>query len=170
MNEWAGSLGSETALKTSFREHSHGDSRIQPRETSRRKMRGFTLVELLAVLIIVAILAGIGTPIYLGYVRGARSADAQTTISAIVTANKVYYQKYEKYTSDVAELEKRRLITMDEGTQSKWNFEIGAAGKDFTTVQATSSEDMEGGAGKVVTFNVKEGKFSGYGTDEDIED
>lgn len=135
-----------------------------------RSSRGFTLVELLAVLIIVAILAGIGTPIYLGYVRGARSADAQTSISAIVTANKVYYQKYEKYTSDLSELEKRKLVTIDEGTQSKWNFEIGAAGKDFTTVQATSTEEMEGGAGKVVTFTVKEGKFSGYGTDDDEEE
>lgn len=55
------------------------------RERDICRERGFTLVEVLAVLIIVAILAGIGTPIYLSFVKGARAADAQTTIGAIVT-------------------------------------------------------------------------------------
>lgn len=128
---------------------------------------GFTLVELLAVLIIVAILAAISAPIYMNYVKGARAADAQTTISAIMTAEKVYYQKYGKYTSDLQELEDKRQIKIDEATKRKWSFSIGASSENLTDIQATSTDEMEGGPGKVVIFTVSKGKFEGYGTDED---
>ncbi len=132
-----------------------------------KKVSGFTLVEVLAVLIIVAILAGIGTPIYLSYVKSARSADAQTTISAIVTDNKVFYQKFGKYTSDLTDLTRPKYVTIDEATDLKWKFSLGASGEQFTSVTASSTEEMPGGSGKTVEYEVKTGKFKGYGTDED---
>ena len=126
---------------------------------------GFTLVEVLAVLIIVAILAGVGTPIYLNYIKTARAADAQTSISAIVTANKIYFQKYEEYANDLEQL-KKEGAEIDKATLENWTFEIGAAAKQFTTVEATSTENMKGGAGKHVKYDVQKGVFSGYGIDE----
>jgi prepilin-type N-terminal cleavage/methylation domain-containing protein len=132
-----------------------------------KRLSGFTLVEVLAVLIIVAILAGIGTPIYLSYVKGARSADAQTTISAIVTANKVYYQKYGNYSNDMVKLETSHLVQIDEATKTKWDFTLVASGDQFSEVRAISKEDMPGGGGKTVNYLVKTGKFHGYGTDDD---
>lgn len=130
-----------------------------------RKQKGFTLVEVLAVLIIVAILAGVGTPIYLNYIKTARAADAQTTISAIVTANKINFQKTGSYLNDLEALRKAG-VQIDEATEENWKFEIGASEQQFTDVKATSTEGMPGGAGHTVEFNVQKGKFTGYGIDD----
>lgn len=130
-----------------------------------RSQKGFTLVEVLAVLIIVAILAGVGTPIYLNYIKSARSADAQTTISAIVTANKIHYQKFGQYANEMDAL-KKDGVEVDPATELNWTFEIGASDKQFTSVKATSTEEMPGGSGKFVEYSVQTGKFSGYGIDD----
>ncbi|MEO6097604.1 MAG: prepilin-type N-terminal cleavage/methylation domain-containing protein [Fibrobacteria bacterium] len=140
-------------MKTNFR-----------RECGIFRESGFTLVEVLAVLIIVAILAGIGTPIYLSYVKGARAADAQTTIGAIVTAEKIHFQKFGKYTG-LEELREKKVVTLDEATETKWHFEVEASGEHFTKVTAISKEAMPGGAGQELTYDVKNGKFDGYGQD-----
>ena len=126
---------------------------------------GFTLVEVLAVLIIIAILAAVGTPIYLKYVEGARAADAQTTIGYVVTAEKIHYQKFGKYVS-IEELVKSKEVKIDGPAQENWSFTTAASGEAFDKVTATSTEAMAGGSGHAVNFEVKTGKFSGYGQDE----
>ncbi|HKP94484.1 MAG TPA: prepilin-type N-terminal cleavage/methylation domain-containing protein [Fibrobacteria bacterium] len=126
--------------------------------------KGFTLVEVLAVLIIIAILAAVGTPIYLKYVEGARAADAQTTIGSIVTAEKIHYQKYGHY-APLEELQKKKVLKVDEATNTNWSFETDANGEAFTYVRANSKEEMAGGSGKQVEFQVNTGVFSGYGQD-----
>jgi prepilin-type N-terminal cleavage/methylation domain-containing protein len=100
-----------------------------------RPQKGFTLVEVLAVLIIVAILAGVGTPIYLNYIKSARSADAQTTISAIVTAEKINYQKTGRYLNDLESLRKGG-VQIDEATELNWKFDIGASEQQCRAVRA----------------------------------
>src|SRR2546427_12866803 len=47
---------------------------------------GFTLMELLVVVIIVGILAAVGVPLYLGYVRDSRLAEAKALAGSAVTA------------------------------------------------------------------------------------
>src|SRR2546428_5520477 len=47
---------------------------------------GFTLMELLVVVLIVGILAAVGVPLYLGYVRDSRLAEAKALAGAAVTA------------------------------------------------------------------------------------
>ncbi len=132
------------------------------RKNRARAQCGFTLVEVLAVLIIVAILAAVGTPIYFKYVEGARSADAQTTIGAIHTANKVHRQRHGVYTNDLKKLN----VQIDEATERAWKFKVEASPTEVKSIEAVSTADMPGGAGKKVTFTPKTGKFEGYGLDE----
>ena len=48
--------------------------------------RGFTLIELLIVILIVGVLAAVATPLYLGYIKDAKTAEAKAVVGALWTA------------------------------------------------------------------------------------
>ena len=132
-----------------------------------KEKHGFTLVEVLAVVVIVTILAAVAVPLYMEHVRSARSSEAQTTLGGIWTALRIDYQKTGIWQNDVAEL----TINIDQSTLDKWDFEIVGGGGDNppTMLTATSKAKMPGGEGKVVRFDVKTGEFTGYGIDDEEE-
>ena len=52
----------------------------------RGNNRGFTLIELLIVVLIVGILAAVATPIYLGYIKDAKTAEGKAIAGSLWTA------------------------------------------------------------------------------------
>jgi prepilin-type N-terminal cleavage/methylation domain-containing protein len=48
--------------------------------------QGFTLIEMLIVILIIGILAAVAAPLYLGYVRDARTAEAKSVAGALWTS------------------------------------------------------------------------------------
>lgn len=128
---------------------------------------GFTLIEVLIVVVIVAILAAISVPIYLQYVQGARAADPQATIGAIYNAAKMYYQDNGEYPTDVEVLEEQEYLEIDLATKEQWEFQIVGNQDQLDQIMGTSTEKMKGGAGEVVVYEVREGRFTGYGLPSD---
>ena len=63
------------------------------KHTTISNKKGFTLVELMIVVIIIGILTAVGVPLYLGYVKDAKIGSAQAVIGTIVNAEKVHHQK-----------------------------------------------------------------------------
>ena len=58
---------------------------------------GFTLVELIIVIVIVGILSIVAVPVYKGYTRKAMGTEGKALLSAIITAEKIYYAEYGRY-------------------------------------------------------------------------
>ena len=136
-----------------------------------KKMRdGFTLIEILIVVVIIGILATVAIPTYFSYVEKAYASDAKTQIKNILMNADIYRQEQGSYPDDITDME-NGYLDIKESVKEKWTFEIDLAEDGSTgTLSATSTEKMEGGADKTVTFDVETGKFSGYGQGDEEEE
>ena len=67
--------------------------------------KGFSLIETLAVVLIVGILTAIAVPQYQKAVIKARGAEARTNLQSIVQAQQVYYTTYSTFSSDLDALD-----------------------------------------------------------------
>ncbi|MCX6601070.1 MAG: CD225/dispanin family protein [bacterium] len=104
---------------------------------------------------------GISVPIYVEYVKTARASDAKTTIIGVWQAAQVFYQDKGEWPATVEELEQESYLQMAQSTRLQWTFSI--VGVPPMTITAVSTEQMKGGAGKTVTYNIEDGCWSGYG-------
>jgi len=59
--------------------------------------KGFTLIELMVVIIIVGVLASISVPIYKQYVNKSRAAEGQALCGAVASAEKVYFAEHNAF-------------------------------------------------------------------------
>ena len=66
----------------------------------KRLNLGFTLIELMIVVVIIGILAAVGIPQYQNYVARAQVADGLSMATSIKTAISEYYSTHGKYPSD----------------------------------------------------------------------
>ncbi len=72
--------------------------------TSIRKSSGFTLVELLVVMVIAAILAAVAIPAYSNYVRKARRTDAKSALLDMASLEERYFSVNNSYSSTATDL------------------------------------------------------------------
>src|SRR5437879_12861909 len=89
--------------------------------------RGFTLIELLIVILIVGILAAVATPLYLGYVKDAKTAEAKTVAGSLWSAVLDHAIAKCGAASPVAEgFPKAGLTSTGATTPARWSVVAGA--------------------------------------------
>ena len=133
-----------------------------------KKMReGFTLIEILIVVVIIGILATVAIPTYFKYVQKGYASDAKIQIKNIYMSADMFKQENGTYPSDIEEMEDGYL-DLKPSVLEKWAFalEIDDSG-ETGTITATSTDKMGGGADQVITFDIATGVFTGYGQEDE---
>jgi hypothetical protein len=94
------------------------------------------------------------------YNESVYASEAKSVISSISNASVMFYQSNGEWPSSVDDLEREGQLDLKLSTKLKWQFELQLP----EMVIAISTEEMAGGAGKVILYNRELGKYTGYGT------
>ena len=73
--------------------------------STRKRLHGFSLMEVMIVVVIIGILAALAYPNLEKYLKRARQTEAKTNLSAIYTAQKIYFSLHQSYADDINELD-----------------------------------------------------------------
>lgn len=73
-----------------------------------------------------------------------------------------------EWPSDIEEMERRGQLEVERSTKLKWTFTLSFS-DEGGQISAESTEEMKGGAGRMVVYDRDRGRFLGYGTKEESE-
>ena len=73
-------------------------------QSIRKRFHGFSLMEVIIVVVIIGILAALAYPNLEKYLKRDRQTEAKTNLSAIYTAQKIYFTLHQSYAEDINEL------------------------------------------------------------------
>lgn len=124
--------------------------------------RGFTLLELMIGLVIVAILAGMAVPSFSKAIEKTKVKEAQTTLVAIYSAEKIYRLDQGSY-GTLDNLVTNNYITNPNTNNTNWNFTDGEV-PTATTFKTTTTRT--GGVKTVIVdqnFSGQPNTSPGYG-------
>lgn len=85
---------------------------------TRRLEKGYTLIEVLIVLAIVALLIGLATPLLVNQLQGARSDSARAQVSAIANSVELFFLDADRYPTEAEGL--NALVSAPAGVTG-WN-------------------------------------------------
>ena len=117
-----------------------------------KKIKAFTLTELLVVLIIIGILVLIAIPNLMPLISKARSTEAKLQLDHIHMLEKSYFYMYSRYSNDFEELGYEHQKLTSEGGGAYYLIEIVESGVNEFKAKATAIVDFDGDG----VFNVWE--------------
>ena len=113
---------------------------------------GWSLTELMVVIVIIGVLALIAIPKFMNVVTRAKMTEAKNMLSHVKTLQKSYYYQRDRYAGDLEALgfEQSKLVT--DGGDARYRVQIEEAGPASYVVTATAVVDFD----KDGTYNVWE--------------
>jgi len=124
--------------------------------------RGFTLIEILIVVIIIAVLAGLAVPMFQGTVEKSRKAEALSVLSALRHSEMRYFAANNTYTTNMALLDYNPTVADTSGQTVHFAYTV-PTGTAVALVCRATRNAVDGGDG-TSTVNVNQaGVVSGTG-------
>jgi type IV pilus assembly protein PilE len=96
----------------------------------RKSQTGFTLVELMIVVVILIILAGVGYPLYQDQLRKARRTDARSAAMQVALAQEQYFTRTGRYTIDLSDSDLNLHRGLETGASEGGYYKIAVARPD----------------------------------------
>ena len=116
-----------------------------------RTSRGFTLVELLVVVFIIAALAAIAVPMYGTYLRQGAAKEGEAIAEAVMSAEKTYRQRRGVWWTDFSSSQAVR-DALGVNVNEAQNFTVTAVPSGTQLVVTATGKEGSGAAGITVTL------------------
>jgi type IV pilus assembly protein PilE len=119
-----------------------------------KKVRAYTLTEILIVLVIIGILTLLALPVLLPMITKAKATEAKLQLEHVQTLELNYFYEHSKYSNDLTEIGfvQEKLVTENKDGRANYRIEITNATNTTFTARATAVVDFNGNG----TFNVWE--------------
>jgi len=119
-----------------------------------KKLKAYTLTEILVVLVIIGILVLLALPNLLPLITKAKSTEAKVQLEHLSTLQKTFFYEKSKYSSDLTEIGfiQEKLTTDGKDGRANYKIEIVKATNNAFLARATAVTDFDGDG----TFNVWE--------------
>jgi type IV pilus assembly protein PilE len=110
------------------------------------KARGYTLIELVAVVVILGIRASLAIPSYLRVQARAKGCEAKGMLKAALILEKAYLNQHGRYSSSLDEIGfvQVPLVTDDPPGKARYRITIPVATREMLRVTATAVVDFDG--------------------------
>ena len=103
----------------------------------KRLRRGFSLLEVMIVVVIIGILATLAYPSLEGYLQRSKQTEAKVGLSAVYTAQKIYFAINQTYADSLSNLD----VQLETGGSSRYSITLSGSSSSFTATAKGNLDD-----------------------------